>query len=686
MDKRANLVGTFLLSTIVTGYSGDILRPGVGVNGPTAVNSFGATPATSTQIRSDAQNSLARVTEAINAVRTMEQTARNIARGVNSSVPNGLVPGGMQVATGANALWIGAGKPQQSVVNGFTQVTIQQTAPQAILNWQTFNLGANTIANFDQSAGGRSANSWVALNRILDPTNQPSRILGSLRAQGQVYLINRNGIIFGGGSQVNVAALIASSADFSGGNAQFLSTGIYNGALNSAGQPLPSFSGAGGNIMVEAGAQISTNAPISVLDAGGYILLMGLQVQNAGTIVTSDGQTGLAAGQDFIVRPGFGTDGNSNSTTRGNEVAVTGGGLVSNTGLIQATTGDISLVGKNVVQAGVALSTSSVAQRGTIHLLSDTNDPTSSVTLSPGSLTYIALDDAGTFPASNAQRGSLIAASLTRNQALASKALLNDQSLMDDLVYESRIEIVTGGTVDFENGSTLVAHGGQIAVNGGVRILAATGSLLDVSGLLDVLLPMSSNDLTVNVQGFELRDASLNRDTKLLNNSNLYVDLRTVVEVPASAAYSSNRYYTAGGLLEVSGELNNVTHSIQEWGTLGGTITLSTGNTATPQTVSGAVVAQPGALFDIAGGSVQFQAGYLQQSYLIGSDGRIYNVNTAPAGIAYFGVFQGFIANHPRWGITDRYGNVITQPSQIYEAGYTVGRDAGNLVNTVLPV
>jgi len=99
-----------------------------------------------------------------------------------------------------------------------------------------------------------------------------------------------------------------------------------------------------------------------------------------------------------------------------------------------------------------------------------------------------------------------------------------------------------------------------------------------------------------------------------------------------------------------------------------------------------AVVAQPGALFDIAGGSVQFQAGYLQQSYLIGSDGRIYNVNTAPAGIAYFGVFQGFIANHPRWGITDRYGNVITQPSQIYEAGYTVGRDAGNLVNTVLPV
>jgi hypothetical protein len=84
-------------------------------------------------------------------------------------------------------------------------------------------------------------------------------------------------------------------------------------------------------------------------------------------------------------------------------------------------------------------------------------------------------------------------------------------------------------------------------------------------------------------------------------------------------------------------------------------------------------------VFDIAGGSIQYQGGYLKQSYVIGSDGRIYNVNTAPAGITYVGVFNGFVANHPRWNVSEIYQNVITQPSSIYVQGYTEGRDAGAL-------
>src|SRR5262249_48866981 len=134
------------------------------------------------------------------------------------NVPNGLTPGGLQIAPGAgsnSSLWQGANLPVQSVANGHTTVTIQQSAPKAILNWQTFNVGKNTTAYFDQRAGGSAAHTWVALNRILDPSGSPSQILGSIKAEGQVYLINQNGIIFGGSSQVNVGTLLASAANIS---------------------------------------------------------------------------------------------------------------------------------------------------------------------------------------------------------------------------------------------------------------------------------------------------------------------------------------------------------------------------------------------------------------------------------------------------------------------------------------
>ena len=65
---------------------------------------------------------------------------------------------------------------------------------------------------------------------------------------------------------------------------------------------MPSFTGAGGKVVVEAGAQIETAAPTTVTAGGGFVLLMGTEVDNAGVIVTPKGQTMLAAGDDFILR------------------------------------------------------------------------------------------------------------------------------------------------------------------------------------------------------------------------------------------------------------------------------------------------------------------------------------------------------------------------------------------------
>src|SRR5271165_1179368 len=210
--------------------AGDILRGGFSARtAPATTTSGSGNTAMVARLRANEQDILSRTTQALQAVQAMQSAAQNIAQnGPNNlgldpnhpgqqlpNVPNGLTKGGLQVAPGAtanSALWQNANLPTQSISGGQTTVTITQTAPKAILTWQTFNVGKNTTADFDHNAGTQNGtNNWIALNRVLDPTGVPSQILGSIKADGQVYLINRNGIIFGGSSQVNVNTLYAST-------------------------------------------------------------------------------------------------------------------------------------------------------------------------------------------------------------------------------------------------------------------------------------------------------------------------------------------------------------------------------------------------------------------------------------------------------------------------------------------
>ena len=80
---------------------------------------------------------------------------------------------------------------------GTSAVTIQQATQQAIINWQHFNIAPNEVTRFIQPNV-----SAIALNRIFD--QNPSQILGSLQANGNVILLNPNGILFGPNAQVNV--------------------------------------------------------------------------------------------------------------------------------------------------------------------------------------------------------------------------------------------------------------------------------------------------------------------------------------------------------------------------------------------------------------------------------------------------------------------------------------------------
>jgi filamentous hemagglutinin family protein len=645
---------------------------------------------------SQAQQNLATIASRLQAMEQAQVQAAGAAASAPSTVPDGLVIGGLQTAPGAAAgssLWSGADLPTEATGGGRTTVTVTQTAPQAILTWQTFNVGAKTTLSFNQSAGGASANTWVALNRVEDPAANPTQILGDITAPGKVYIINANGIVFGAGSQINLGSLIASTADIS--NAQF-TTGLYG--AQSGTSFAPSFTGAtpGSAVVVDPGAVITTPAPTSATQTGGYVMLFGGDVSNGGEIETPNGQTVLAAGQDFILRAGYSTTGNQTATVQGSQVATceeangvcsskptgawanfTSGGDVTNTGLVVSDLGDITMAGHNVFQDGVALSTTSVNERGTIHLLTESDIAAGNVILEPGSVTTIAPDTSGA-TALDSQRESLIAQSATNNalraEALANPAnvpVLNDVSFVPDQLEESRVEIVTGGFVQFDDGSVTMAQGGQIAVQAGFRVWVGDGANLDVSGATGAVLPMSINSITVNIQGNELRDSPVNRDTGLISSANVSVDANTLVQVAAGTdGDPATRDYTPGGLLEVSGYVSTVGHTIQEWSAVGGSITLQSNRS---------VVTQPGATLNVAGGSVTVQGGNLPQSYLIGPGGTLYNVNTAPANVLYSGVYTPYTVSYQRFGGSDTYASAVAAPADIYQAGYTYGRDAGSV-------
>ncbi len=262
----------------------------------------------SQQVSSMSQDTLASFAKAASLRQSMDAAqaaARQAAAAAQSNIPNGLGAGGLQPAPGAapgTVLWQGADAPTQSAeANGRTAVDVQQTQAQAILNWQTFNVGQNTDVNFHQQSS-----SWVVLNRVTDPNANPTKILGSISAPGTVLIMNANGVVFTGTSQINVGALVAGAAHIT--DNQFLTNGIYSPLSGST--YLPAFTNAGGDVVVQAGAQLSTPAPTSVTNGGGFVLLIGQDRHHDGSITTPDGQTELAAGDNFLLRPGYGTAGN----------------------------------------------------------------------------------------------------------------------------------------------------------------------------------------------------------------------------------------------------------------------------------------------------------------------------------------------------------------------------------------
>ena len=90
---------------------------------------------------------------------------------------------------------------------GSANVTINQFSDKAIINWNLFNIGVGEKTTFVQPG----VNS-IALNKVVGGLG-PSQILGSLNANGKVFVVNPDGIIFGAGAVITTAGFLATTSD-----------------------------------------------------------------------------------------------------------------------------------------------------------------------------------------------------------------------------------------------------------------------------------------------------------------------------------------------------------------------------------------------------------------------------------------------------------------------------------------
>ncbi|MGF6312177.1 filamentous hemagglutinin family protein [Bradyrhizobium sp. i1.8.4] len=649
-----------------------------------AVSAAQAAAQQAQQAAQNTQASMTRAAQAIQALQAAQSVARGLAASTPSAVPNGLNVGGLVPSSGlaasgvANPVtnWVGANTPTQTSSGGQATVNIDQTQPQAVLNWQSFNVGRDTTVNFNQQGNAN----WAALNKIAS-TGVPSQILGSIKADGAVYLINQNGIIFGGTSQINVHTLIASTLDLpsklSGSNYQgFVQSGLFSllsdvptaaniTTANASGAAIFN-QGNGGKVTVQPGAIIDTTGKLSANGDGGYVaLLADGGVSNAGAITTRNGQIILAADSNVTLVTPLSTAVGTRTAMR----VLAGGGLVTNeaSGLLSSSSGAVTLAGGSINQLGGIVATTATTRTGSISLNTTcvqggcASGADGNIVLGSASLTAILPDEtSGTLPTA------------TLNTPTSANGASNAPYFQT--VLQPQINITAVGSVDVQGsgaggaGALVKAPGAALTIGADSvlgTVLLEQGSTIDLSGIAGVTLPMSINQISILVTAAEVADSPL---AQSLIGKTVTIDARL------SGTRADGVQWVGSPLLNAAGYVGLIPQSIDQILTVGGNFTTSGKN----------VVQQPGATINVSAGYVQYAGGMISTTRLLGADGRIYDIGRADPSIAYVGV-SGFTILHKVNGVVDtKLTEVYLSPwggssNTHYEASYITGANAGSV-------
>jgi filamentous hemagglutinin family protein len=427
---------------------------------------------------------------------------------------------------------------------GTSAVTITQATNTASLNWTSFSIGSGESVTFVQPG-----TSSIAVNRVIG--TDVSAIYGTLFANGKVFLINPNGILFSPTAQVNVGGIVASTLNISDSD-------LENG--NDV------FSGDSTATVSNAGTIIATD--------GGYVVLLGRQVSNSGTITTTNGTVALGAGSkitldfdgdgllsltvDSVILEALAKNSGKMSADGGKvflsaEAAdALGGTVVNNSGIIQAQSisdvnGTIVLDGGTngtVTNSGTldASGTDSGEIGGTVKVLGET------VSLASGTQVDVSGDAGGgiTLIGGNYQGGGTEQHATT--MTVAAGATINADALTtgdggtvvvwsDDMTSFAGTISAKGGSMNGDGGLIETSSKGalKVADTASITTTAANGSmgtwLLDPA---DITIGGSDSDISVSTLATALTGSNVTIMTDVSSATETVSSTTTMISTDTS--------------------------------------------------------------------------------------------------------------------------------------------------------
>lgn len=436
-----------------------------------------------------------------------------------------------------------AGPTGEDVVAGDVDVTrpdadttvVDQFTNRAIVNWQTFSVAGQEYVLFNQPDA-----SSVILNRIVG--GDPSNILGTISANGHVFLVNPNGVLFGQSAQLDVHGLVATTLDV--GNDDFMN-GNYT------------FARAAGSAdagVVNEGAITAGN--------GGYVVLAGDYTENSGVIAASAGHVVLAAGSAMTLD--VVGDGLVNFAV--NEATLAEYAGVRNTGQIFADGGMVLMTAKvanelvttAVNNEGLVQAHSIQERDGIIYLAAEGGD----------------IVNAGTLDAdgANGEDGGAVIVRSDRNIDLANGGVITVAG--DSSASGGVARVIAEDTLYFRENATIRATGGN--ANGGFVEVSGHGNLM-LRGIMEIgaggnLLidpttitlvsgsgsPVLSNSITTLGVGYIGNQLNTGVDVTLVASGSINSNISLTPQTIAAPSYAGNLGIFIGTVSDATSDCLNL--------------------------------------------------------------------------------------------------------------------------------
>ncbi len=389
-------------------------------------------------------------------------------------------------------------------------VTINQATSTAIINWQGFSIASGELTRFQVPTSASAT-----LNRVTG--GNISSIYGTLQSNGQLYLINPNGIVVGASGRIDTAGFVASTLNFS--DTQFNQRGDLN------------FSGSSTAGVTNQG---------TIKSSAGDVYLIATQVNNAGTITAPQGTVGLAAGSQVLLQKA----GDQHLFVQVGSTAKPQAKGITNTGAIRSATAELKAAGGNayalaINNSGNIAATGITSINGQVYLTGDGADITNSGSISAkqanGNGGTIVVDGSGASPAATTvlNSGTLNASATAAGGSGGSVTLKNKGGTT---IHSGKI-IAQGGQGGV--GGNAEISGAQVQFTGTVDLTApggATGDLLLDPGTLNVITGGGSN-LTASTVDPTTVDATL-------GTANLTLDADTNITVTNAINWTSSNTLT----------------------------------------------------------------------------------------------------------------------------------------------